>query len=79
MDSPPTCLFPCTRRGPTCGTTSTESVRHVDSCLLFLQDVEVLPLIKDEGAIWTFGANTMNIDHDVRDFQIRDQVSLWCG
>jgi hypothetical protein len=31
-----------------------------------LQDVEVLPLIKDESAVWTFGANTMNIDYEAR-------------
>jgi hypothetical protein len=26
----------------------------------------VLPLIKDDGAIWTFGANTMNVDYEAR-------------
>lgn len=31
-----------------------------------VQDTEVLPLIKDCGAVWTFGANTMNIDYEVR-------------
>jgi hypothetical protein len=31
-----------------------------------LQDVEVLPLIKDESSVWTFGANAMNIDYEAR-------------
>ena len=26
----------------------------------------MLPLIKDESAVWTFGANTMNIDYEAR-------------
>lgn len=30
------------------------------------EDVEVLPLIKDESAVWTFGGNTMNIDYEAR-------------
>ena len=26
----------------------------------------MLPLIKDESSVWTFGANTMNIDYEAR-------------
>jgi hypothetical protein len=30
------------------------------------EDTEVLPLIKDDGAVWTFGASTMNVDYEAR-------------